>query len=72
MTPIELRVPLTDNPPAVLTMPRDLRVDSLLELEHSLVTVLSKLRRQISAEGLQHGEIEYLSWMPVFGERMPG
>lgn len=74
MTSFQFNLPMPGAAPAVLTLPRSLTRQALLELEQAVTSALGMLRRDLrdssDAEAAAQmacpqtaGEIEYLSWM---------
>jgi hypothetical protein len=63
MSDRQLTVSLAADRHAVLIVPPTLTPESLLRLEQGLAAALGKLRQEVSSQGTDPGEIEYLSWM---------
>lgn len=67
MNTTQLQLPLPGHTPAVLTLPRPLTPESLLDLEQALASALGQLHRELRSEATDPGEIEYASWMQYLG-----
>jgi len=79
MTPQQLKLPVPDATPAILTLPHPLTARALQGLEQALVANLGMLRRDLCGAdepsdragetGVRAaaGELEYRSWMPDAG-----
>lgn len=61
----QVTFPMPGGGHAVLTLPRQLPDETLLELERSLAAVLGNLRHQTRVDALDRAEIEYASWLQV-------